>query len=178
MRGPDGKVPLFNDSGMVMRLTPTQLFMRAVGLNPADVKAEQQMMSYLHRNRDEIRGMRGRYTRAVVEGNHGEAQRVQDEFERRYPGMGGIRVKEADLKAAKERMFMTRLQRMMRTMPVQYRDQFGDVLGAAFSSNLGNRMGVSMPAPTAAWSGGAGSFGPAFGGASMPLFGPVSEFGL
>jgi len=151
MKTPDGKIPIFGaNKAMVGAFTPTQLFMRSIGLRPTEVAAEQELTKYLLKHRDSIREMRRAYVEALAAGNPEEAQRIQDAFKRAYPTLGAITVKKSDLKAATDRHRLTRLGRLTRTLPREYRPQFEDAVGAAMANYTVNALGPieSIPMPT------------------------------
>jgi len=181
-RTPDGKIPVYGDNqALVGHYTPMQLFMRSLGFQPTDVVAEREMSHYLLKHRDTIRDMRRQYVEAVVTGNIGEAQRLQDAFHSLYPSLGKITMKKSDIQAAQDRRFLTRVQRLLRTLPKEYRGAFGEVANAATASHMGDMFqGAEPPAlmfPSAglpAMSAGVGSAFPVGAGGAMPHFSPAS----
>lgn len=177
-RTPDGKIPVYGkNQALVGHYTPMQLFMQSIGLRPTDVTAEQGMTRYLLKHRDTIRTMRRDYVEALVTGNPEEAQRIQDAFQRMYPSLGGIRLKKSDMRAAQDRRMFTRLQRLVRTLPTEYRPQFGQLINTAAAGYMGNALGMREPAPMMApW--GAPSLQGPMGGMRTPFQGPAGAFGL
>lgn len=145
-RTPDGKIPVYGENqALIAHKTPMQLFMRAVGIQPVSDTSEYEMTRYLLKHRDEIREFRRRYVEAIVQGDPEEAQRIQDAFKRMYPSLGPITLKKSDLKAAEDRRMMTRLQRLLRTMPKEYRPQFQDVVSTAMGGYMGGMMPAAPP---------------------------------
>lgn len=145
-QGPDGKVPLLNYQGsLVARYTPFQLWMRAMGMNQHDMTQEREMSAYILRHRDQIRDIRRTYVNAIVDGQTEEAQRINERFQKAYPQLGELQLKPSDLEAAERRRQMTRLQRLLETMPAAYRPYFQQVVGAALMQDMGNMFGMMEP---------------------------------
>jgi len=185
-RTPDGRIPVFGkNQALVGNYTPMQLFMRAAGVRPTEVGTEQDMTRYLLRHRDEIREARRQYIEATVQGNPEEAQRIQDTFKRLYPSLGPITVKKSDLQAAEDRRMLTRLQRLLRTLPKEYRPMFQQLVNTAMAGQMGNMFGASEPgigggpqhqaAPQAP--GAYGSASPGAATLTTPFGAPASGFG-
>ena len=179
---PDGRIPVFSQSGsLVGHHTKGQLMMRALGLKPADQVTEQNLMGYLTKHRDELREARRQYIDATMNGDIEEAQRIQDVFARTYPELGKIDVKKSDLEAARKRREMSRLQRMLKTLPKQFQPAFADVVSAAMANDTVNMFQGAQPVPSMFGGGrGVGSTSPAFGFGSTPSFDLASgpDFGL
>lgn len=148
---PDGKIPVFNDTGMkIDSVSKMQLIARAVGLRPNDLVKEQELTRYLLKHREHLRNYRREYIQARMEGDPEKAQIIQGEFKRAYPELGEIQVKPADIKAAEDRRMMTRLQRLMKMMPKAFRPQFQDVVNTTMGGMTANRMygmGIQEPPP-------------------------------
>ncbi len=188
-RGPDGRIPVYGkNKSLVGRFTPTQLFMRSVGLKPSDVVGEQQLTRYLLKHRDEIREMRRDYVEAMVEGNAEEAQRVNAAFQSMYPELGPIQLKKSDVTAAKDRRELTRIQRLIRTLPRQHRAPFEEMIRTVFADRIGSVMVPDEAIPPASqlptllgsggnpWgAGGSGRASPSAYG--LPRRDPVRAFG-
>jgi hypothetical protein len=95
--------------------------------------------------RDTIRDMRRAYVEAIVKGRTGEAQRINSAFQRQFPMLGPLQVQQSDIQAAQDRRSYSRLQRLLRTMPQSYRENFQSVMAAAMSSQFMNSF--SNPEP-------------------------------
>jgi hypothetical protein len=112
-----------------------QLYMRAIGLHPDDIQKERELTSYLLKQRDEIRNIRRAYVSALADNDPEQAQSVQEQFQRAYPELGPLQIKSSDLKAEDNRRNLTRIQRLMKTMPADYREYFGQVVAAALAND-------------------------------------------
>ena len=186
-RTPDGKIPVFGDNqALVGNFTPMQLWMRAAGIKPVQATTEHAMTRYLLKHRDEIREARRQYVEALAAGNPEQAQRIQDAFKRQYPSLGPIQVKKSDLRAVEDRRMMTRLQRILKTLPSQYRPMFQNMVNTAMAGQTGNMFGggyappAGMPSLMQAVQRGEGAYGSASPGGealTTPYGAPASGFG-
>jgi hypothetical protein len=124
-RTPDGRIPVYNkDGALVGTYSPWELTMKAMGLNPASVTAEQQATQYIVSQRDKIRGYRKKYLDAFMKNDVRQSEIINAEFQKAYPGFGPIQVTKADLKALDTRRQVSRINRVMQGVPAQYRPMF------------------------------------------------------
>jgi len=124
-RTPDGRVPVYNDKGMLINSqTPFQLFMRGLGIRPSGPQAEQDLVRYLLSQRDEIRQRRRDYLEALMDNDLEKARKVNESFEKKYPGLGPIKVKKSDIRAVRNRKTISRLDRILKGFPKEYRPLF------------------------------------------------------
>jgi hypothetical protein len=131
-RGIDGRIPVYNESRMLIgRMSPVQLVMRGVGIKPAELQSEQDMMKYLLGQRDKIRQYRREYLEALASNDITKAQAVKREYTRKYPGLGELRVKKSDIKAVKNRHTVSRLNRTLKGFPVEARPMFQQMVEQA-----------------------------------------------
>ena len=148
-RDEQGRVPVYDATGkLITHRTPTQMFMKAAGLQSDDVVQEREMVGYLLRHRDRIRDIRRQYVDAVYDNDPQQADRVQAYFKQEYPDLGEMQVKQSDLTAADRRRQMSRLQRLLETFPKEYRQEFQNVVGTAMSADMmGQFPQQAAPAP-------------------------------
>lgn len=138
---PDGRISTYNDKHeLVGKFRPLQLYMRFLGLNPMDMEAERSMTSYLLKQRDQIRQYRVEYMTALATNDQEKGDGIQAEFEKRYPGLGGIQVKQADIAAMESRNQMTRIQRIIQGIPKAYRGEFERYASVAMGQSVANQM--------------------------------------
>lgn len=131
---PDGRVPIYSrDDTLIGYQSPVQLWARAVGLGDVTGTREAQVTKYLLRQRDRIRDFRRRYVDAAVANDTRTVDAVQQEFRKAYPGMGDIQLKKSDLRAVQLRREIPRLERLMRQLPEEYRQQFAAVVSTALA---------------------------------------------
>jgi hypothetical protein len=131
-RTPDGKIPVYNDQqALVGTFTPMQLTLKAIGLTPSSVAAEQGAAQWLLKQRDQIREYRRLYLQAITENDNNKAQSIQAEWKKRYPELGEIQVSKQDIKAVSNRREVARLERILRGLPAEYRPLFQQVAAGA-----------------------------------------------
>jgi hypothetical protein len=124
-RTTDGRIPVYNDQGfLVGSYTPMQMTMRAMGLWQSDVQGEQQMVDYLLKQRDRIRYIRRQYLEALLQNDLEKAKKIHDRFARQYPQLGPITVKKSDIRAVRNRKQISRVYRVLKGFPKDYRPLF------------------------------------------------------
>ena len=145
-RGPDGRVPVYNDKGsLVARYTPLQLYGKALGIRSMDDRTEQSLTKYLLRQRDHIRGYRNEYLEALARNDVQKADSIAAEFAERYPDLGPLQVKKSDIKAISTRHNMSRVRRIMKGLSKEHRPQFSRIVNAALSDEM---IGAMETSPT------------------------------
>jgi hypothetical protein len=137
-RGEDGMVPVYNEKGyMVGRDTTAQLVLRGLGLRTVDEQRERANVEWLLKQRDKIRQYRREYMVAMVSNDMRRMGQVQDEFKRKYPGLGPIEVREQDIKDFESRRELTRVERVLKGLPAQYRGMFEEAIGLGVMGHMG-----------------------------------------
>lgn len=143
-REPDGRVPVRDARGnLIGRFTNTQIFAKAVGIGDLSTDQEREMAGYLLAQRERIAGLRRAYMEALSANNLREAQAISSEYERLYPGTGGIALKKSSISSFQMRRDLPRLQRILTQLPESTRQLFAGVvatsLGAQADQFLENR---------------------------------------
>lgn len=142
-RGPDGRIPVYSSRGALAgRYTPTQLFAKSIGLGDISSAKERELMGYLLSQRDRIREFRRRYVEAVAHNNMDKARSIQAEYGKAYPGMGGLQLKKSDLEAIYLRREVTRIERLIQTMPPETREAFAGVVSASLGARAPGFLGT------------------------------------
>jgi hypothetical protein len=122
---PDGKYPVYNkDGALLMYETPMQIVLRGLGLRPSAIEQEAATVRWLLGQRDKLRDFRRRYVEAVANGDMEQAQKIQNEFKKKFPSLGEIQIKRSDLQAVRNRQQLTRVQRILRGFPKEYQPIF------------------------------------------------------
>jgi len=76
----EGRIPLYNnDKSLMGTLSPMELTLRAIGLRPQSVSAEQGAAKWILSQRDRIRKFRRDYTQALFENDSARADKVNKE---------------------------------------------------------------------------------------------------
>jgi len=144
--GPNGLIPTFNLAGdKIADVSPMQVWMRALGFRPDDVEKEREMTAYLLKQRDKIRGVRKQYVESLLDNDPEAAQSVQEGFQKQYPMLGPLVVGQTDLRAAQSRRDLTRIQRLLQTMPAQYRQYFQEVAAGAYANEFNSVYSQAPP---------------------------------
>lgn len=149
---PDGRIPVYAaNGGLVGYYTKTQLFAKSIGLGDIEGSKEAALTRYLLTQRDRMRAYRADYLKAMSENDARQAGVIQAEFEKAYPGLGGIRVKPSDIKAYQLRQDMPRVETILRTMPANVREAFAGVVATQYGLSAEQFLGST---PTGASMGG------------------------
>lgn len=140
-KGPDGKIPVYNERGMLTgSYSSMQLVMKGLGFSPSDTQREADMVKYLIRQREKIRDYRRKYLEMLSQNDLEQAQKISNEFQDKYPGAGPLSVKKADIKAVENRKEMSRLSRVLRGFPKEYRPLFERAVGEAGLTDLAQNL--------------------------------------
>lgn len=141
---PDGRVPTYTDKGMLVGYrTKKEMVLSGLGFSTMDKKNEQELTNYLLKQRDQIREYRRNYLTAIMENDYEKATKINDEFKRRYPELGDIRLKKGDYTAMETRRTHSRLSRVLRGFPKEYRGQFEQVAATTLAPGFFGPSGVS-----------------------------------
>lgn len=141
-RDPSGRVAVYSaDGNYVGHFSPVELFRRSMGLGGDVAADEASLVRYLSRQRDVIRDYRRRYITAVMEHDTDEAERINLSYQNDL-GLGPIQVRKQDYKAFQLRQDLTRLQRVMKTIPKQSRDLYQNVVAATIGQSAPHLMGM------------------------------------
>ncbi len=128
----EGRIPIYNDKhALIGTMSPFQLTLKALGLKPTGIAAEQGAAQWMLAQREKIRAYRRDYLQALMENNNRKAGEVQREFNKAYPELGPLQVKKSDIKAIENRRQITRLHRIEKGIPSAYRPLFSQILGEA-----------------------------------------------
>jgi len=128
-RTPDGRIPIYNDKHMLIgNVTGMQLAMRGLGLKPTEIQSEGDMMKYLLTHRDRIRQYRRDYLEAMANNDLEQARKVNKAFQKKYPALGPIKVKKADIRAIETRKTVSRLNRTLKGFSASDRPVFAQMI--------------------------------------------------
>lgn len=141
-RTPDGRTPLYTAKGnLIGYATPADLFFKATGLAEKGVNLpnEQALYRMLLGNRDRIREYRSDYIKQVANGNMQAAAKIDKEFQKAIPNVGALKdwVSEDDFKRERKRREITRMEKMLDTLPPQVRPMYAAILQQALLQGAG-----------------------------------------
>ena len=130
-----GRIPTYTDKGtLVGSFTPMQLMMKATGIKTTAQQGEQEMTKWLLSQRDKLRDFRRQYMEALTANDLEGAEKINNQFKNAYPQLGGIQVKKSDFTALDNRRQISRVNRVMKQIPKDYRPLF-DYISADASLN-------------------------------------------
>jgi hypothetical protein len=142
-RTPDGRIPQYTKGGSLIGFfTPMQMMAKGLGMGTLDVQKEYQLMDYLVKQRDTLRGYRKEYVQAMVQNDFDTAGEINEDFKKHFPSFGDIQVKQKDIQAAKSGQMIGRLEKILDTMPKDLRPVYAEMIGQAMSNEAVNLMGV------------------------------------
>ena len=146
---PDGKYAVFSRTGtLIGYFSPAQLFMKATGITRGGSTAarERELTSYLSRQADRIRGYRREWLDAWMRHDYRRAQQIEDEFEKVYPGQGGLQLKKSDIRAVQMRREIPRLEKVLENLPADMRPMFTKAIQTAMMAGGLDVLGIEQGA--------------------------------
>jgi hypothetical protein len=105
-------------------MSPVELAMKGMGLHPVGPEAERQMTQYLLTQREKIRQYRREYLETLLENDLEKAAKINKQFQKDYPSLGPLQLKKSDIRAVQNRKEMSRMNRVLRGFPKEYRPLF------------------------------------------------------
>ncbi len=136
-RTPDGRIPLYGrNRALVGTFTPFQLVMRSFGITPTSMAGEWGGAKWLLTQREQLRGYRRDYLEALSHNDMGRAGQVDQAFQKQYPELGPLKIKKSDIRAVKNRREMSRLNRILKGFPSQYRPLFEQIATQAMTEQV------------------------------------------
>lgn len=134
---PDGRIPIYNNKhALIGALTPLQLTLKSLGLQPSGIAAEQGAAKWLLAQREKIRAYKRDYLQAIMENDNRKAESIQKEWMKAYPELGPLQIKKSDIRAVENRREISRLHRIEKGLPAAYRPLFSQILGEASLTNI------------------------------------------
>ncbi|MCP4992656.1 MAG: hypothetical protein GY934_02545, partial [Gammaproteobacteria bacterium] len=128
----DGRIPVYNDrNGLVGAYSPMQLTLRSMGIMPIEVAAERGAAKWLVSQRDQIREFRQKWLEANIANDPVKADRIQQDFQTKYPEMGKMKFKKSDINSIEQRRDTARIGRVMRGLPKAYKPLFQNIIQEA-----------------------------------------------
>jgi hypothetical protein len=185
----DGRYPVYSSAGdtisFVGNMNVGQLVAQGLGVPiSGGGRAESQVMEWLVKNRDRIREAKRTYLEALYNNDGEGATRVENQFQKAYPQLKrGLRslIKKSDIRALQMRRDLTRIEKVLRTLPAEMRPLFTQaIMGSAVGTT--GFLGPGFGAPAAATARFRNVGGPALspngtGAATVPSSPNVGGFG-
>jgi len=148
---PDGRYPVFTPEGnLVSYMTMGQIFLMGTGMaeGGSAFQTEQDLYRFLIANRDRIRETKRNYVQSVVQGDIAAADAIDQDFQQSLPGVGTMRdwVSENDFENEHTRRTVTRLEKILDTLPPQVRPMYAQALQSALmASGNAELLGLNTP---------------------------------
>lgn len=140
---PDGRYPVYTSNGsLVGYFSPPELIARGIGLPVPNANAEQAITKFMIANRERVTAMKRAYMDALYNNDASDAQRIREEYEAAFPNMGGLPVKPSDVRALHMRRNVSRLERVLDTMPAQTRPQFMAAIAVSMGAQPEQFLGL------------------------------------
>jgi len=140
---PDGTVPMYSHSGNLIGFKrPIDMFADAVGWTSLTGSPVTELEGYLVKQRDKIREARRQYVEALAGNDIRKAQQINEQYKRAFPNLGDIVIKQQDIQAVHLRHDVSRVERILQTLPVEARDVYGQMAGVALGEAAGAFTGV------------------------------------
>jgi hypothetical protein len=148
---PDGRYPMYSGRGNLMGyMKPSQIFVAALGLPVGSplVQDERFLYKWLLKNRDRIRGMKREYINAVLRGNMKESRRIDKAFGKAFPEIKSIKmiIDEKDFERAKTLRKITRMEKLLDTLPPEMRPLYAQALETAMMQMSPEFLGLEQGA--------------------------------
>lgn len=143
---PDGRVPMYDSKGQhVGYKSSFELFLSNIGipgklLTPNGDADVRKIERYFLGQRDRIREMRQLFMNSVLDGEYVDAEKVQTEYLKDYGT--AIEVRPQDWDAVSMRRFIPRLERIVKTIPVDVRGRFLQIAHTALAGSGERFLGV------------------------------------
>lgn len=134
-RTPEGMIPVYKRDGTLVNLrSPTELTMRAFGVDLGRFQQAGALDKFLTDNRDEMAAYRRDFINAQFNGNHRKATQLQAEFQKRFKIP--LLVSQQQLKQAADLRSVGRSERILDRLPPDARPLYSQMVGA---SNVGTQ---------------------------------------
>jgi len=145
-RLPDGRIPIYSSSGsLVEYLSPLQLHMKALGIppgGPGGGQREAEFTKFLLGNRPRILALYNEFYTALDNNDVRRSMAVNDEYMKLYPGMGPMKATKQGLRAIQLKREVTRLERVLETLPADVRPMFGQLVQTVLAQEAEGMLGV------------------------------------
>lgn len=140
--------------GLIGYFTKPQLMLKAFGIASPTEAQERLLTGWLLKQRENVRRMKRDYLTSVIEGDESEALSIAEEFQRTYPGMGGLPIRRSDLNALHASRNVARIERLLQTIPPDLRPQFAQTIAISMGAGLNDLLGLASGAMEAGLLGG------------------------
>lgn len=145
-RTPDGRIPVYTKEGsLVGYFTTGQIYARALGFQSPSQQTEQAITTYLMGRRDLGRKIKRDAMQALAEGDAGHVLELSEQYQEAFPRSGGLPVGAGEMRALHLRRDVTRMERLLETMPQELRGDYTQMISAALGPNYPAILGLAGP---------------------------------
>ena len=148
-RTPDGRIPVYTSEGsLIGYYTTAQLYSRALGFGGQPKQAEQAVTTYLLKQRDYVRGLKRDVMQALYEGDAEHVLTLAQQYQSAFPRWGSLPIGPGEIRALHMRRDVSRIERLLETMPAQLRGEYVQMISAALGQNYPAILGLGGPGLT------------------------------
>lgn len=109
-----------DDDGRLQRRAGTQdLIMSMLGIPLEKARRERIQLAQLNTRVGRVREMRRKFAMSLIQGEFDETERLSGEYEKLFPGMGGLNIEQRDLRTYFENARVPRLARRLQSFGKQ-----------------------------------------------------------
>ena len=131
----DGTVPIYRSDGTLMEFRGgIGTILRGIGADMGRFKDDREAVAFLIRNRDRMTQMKSEYKNAVLANSFSKAKSIEMEFKKAF-GMP-MNVQQQEWDRAIEAREQSLLARQIERLPNAFEQQYRQVLGTGYSSQL------------------------------------------
>jgi hypothetical protein len=142
-RLPDGRIAVYTSEGsLVGYFTPGQIYARALGFAGPAKQAEQAVTKYLLAQRTNLREMKRTTMQALSENDPGHVLELSQDYQKMFPRAGGLPIKKSDVRSLHLRQDISRVERLLETMPKELRAEYLQIIAAALGPNYPEIFGL------------------------------------
>jgi len=147
---PDGSYAVYSGAKpetptLVGHMTAPAIIASALGFpGRGEAGREPEALNWLMKNRERISQYKKGYLNAMLANDYGKAHTINEDFTRAYPGHGGINslLKKQDIQAMQLRRQVTRMERVLNTLPKDMRQDFAFMIQSAVLNSGSNFLGI------------------------------------
>lgn len=143
--GPDGRYPVYKwDGALEGFYTTGQLLAKSFGLGDVNTIQSRSLTQWMLKHGERISGMRRQYLDALSSNDQREADKIDQEYQRLFPGQGtiGDTIKQSHLRGLHLRRDVSLVERVLETQPPEIRAQFAGSISVALGQRGPGFLGL------------------------------------
>jgi hypothetical protein len=142
---PDGRIATYSRHGNLTGFeTPGQIALKGLGIvgGGGEIKSEADGAQFMIKNRDRIRNYTREYLESLFRNGISKARAIGEEFKKAYGTDIGNIISKASIKAVHLRRQVTRMEKLLATLPPELRPQFAAIIQQVILSQGSMFLGV------------------------------------